>query len=128
MNPQLRAPLAVAPIIDANIRFRYSNHGFGLLGPVIEAIAGEAHGAWNKRIIGLMGRGHSGKLPGDRAGRQPHQRAGAGHGFCQNRPRWVAEQCQNTLAASPGALRRRKSVNFNSCQVGHENQEAGYRC
>ena len=45
MNPQLRAPLAVAPIIDANIRFRYSNHGFGLLGPVIEAIAGEAHGA-----------------------------------------------------------------------------------
>jgi hypothetical protein len=38
---------------------------------VIEAIAGEARGAWNKRIIGLMARSHSGKLPGDRAGRQP---------------------------------------------------------
>jgi D-alanyl-D-alanine carboxypeptidase len=44
---------------------KYSNLGFGLLGLAIEAIAGEAHGVWIKRMIGLMARGHSGKLPGD---------------------------------------------------------------
>ncbi len=80
-EPQLRAALAVAPVIDANTRFKYSNHGFGLLGLVIEAIAGEPYGAWIKRAIvepaglddtepdmplprrALMARGHSGKLP-----------------------------------------------------------------
>ncbi len=48
---QLRQDLKLAPVIDANTRFKYSNHGFGLLGLVIEAIAGEPYRRWIKREI-----------------------------------------------------------------------------
>jgi CubicO group peptidase (beta-lactamase class C family) len=76
----LRAELAAAPTIDANTRLKYSNHGFGLAGLVIEAVTGEPYGVWVKREIvdpaGLaettpditaggsaapLARGHSGK-------------------------------------------------------------------
>jgi CubicO group peptidase (beta-lactamase class C family) len=76
----LRGELAAAPTIDANTRLKYSNHGFGLAGLVIEAITGEPYGAWVKREVvdaaGLaettpdvpptqgapFARGHSGKV------------------------------------------------------------------
>ena len=48
---ELRADLAKAPIIEANTRFKYSNHGFGLIGMVIEAITGERYRDWIKREI-----------------------------------------------------------------------------
>lgn len=38
---ELRAELKRPPAIDPNTRFKYSNHGYGLLGLVIEAITGE---------------------------------------------------------------------------------------
>jgi CubicO group peptidase (beta-lactamase class C family) len=81
---KLREDLALAPIIEANTRFKYSNHGFGLAGLVIEAVTGEPYSAWIKREIieaagltetepdmtpasaPLLARGHSGKLPLDR--------------------------------------------------------------
>jgi D-alanyl-D-alanine carboxypeptidase len=85
LNPQeLRADLAAAPIIAANTRFKYSNHGFGLAGMVIEAITGEPYRDWIEREIvaaaGLaetaadmpvtcdvpVAKGHSGKLPAGR--------------------------------------------------------------
>jgi CubicO group peptidase (beta-lactamase class C family) len=47
----LRAELAAAPVIDANTRLKYSNHGFGLAGLVIEAVTGEPYGVWVKREI-----------------------------------------------------------------------------
>jgi CubicO group peptidase (beta-lactamase class C family) len=47
----LRAELALAPAIDAGVRLKYSNHGFGLAGLVIEAITGEAFGDWVGREI-----------------------------------------------------------------------------
>ena len=47
----LRAELAAAPVIDANTRLKYSNHGFGLAGLVIEAITGEPYGVWVKREV-----------------------------------------------------------------------------
>jgi len=74
---ELRQPAAIEP----NTRFKYSNHGFGLLGLVIEAVTGEPYSAWIKREIvesaGLhetepnmpiakgtpFARGHSGKHP-----------------------------------------------------------------
>jgi len=43
----LRAP----PIIDAGTRLKYSNHGYGLLGLVIAAVAGEPYRTWIKRQI-----------------------------------------------------------------------------
>jgi CubicO group peptidase (beta-lactamase class C family) len=78
---ELKAELAEPPTIDANTRFKYSNHGYGLLGLLIEALTGEGYGAWMKReIIDAAGlsetlpdapvprrtpfaRGHTGKLP-----------------------------------------------------------------
>jgi CubicO group peptidase (beta-lactamase class C family) len=78
---ELRADLRAAPIIAANSRFKYSNHGYGLLGLAIEAITGEPYGRWIAREIvqaaGLkdtvpdtplprgapFARGHSGKFP-----------------------------------------------------------------
>jgi CubicO group peptidase (beta-lactamase class C family) len=78
---ELRADLAAAPIIEPNTRFKYSNHGFGLCGLVIEAVTGEPYRHWIRREIiepaGLeetdpdmplagsvpVAHGHSGKLP-----------------------------------------------------------------
>lgn len=78
---ELRAALKVAPILESNTRFKYSNHGYGLAGLVIEAVTGESYLSWIKREIvdaaGLeettpdvplpkgapFARGHSGRLP-----------------------------------------------------------------
>jgi CubicO group peptidase (beta-lactamase class C family) len=78
---ELRTDLKTAPIIESNTRFKYSNHGYGLAGLVIEAIASEPYRAWIKReIVDAVGleetqpdpplprgtpsaRGHSAKLP-----------------------------------------------------------------
>ncbi|HEV2551168.1 MAG TPA: serine hydrolase domain-containing protein [Stellaceae bacterium] len=77
----LKTDLAEPPTIDADTRFKYSNHGYGLLGLIIEALTGEGYRAWIKREIvdaaGLtetlpdapvprrvpFARGHTGKLP-----------------------------------------------------------------
>jgi len=50
-EPELRAALAAPPVIAAGTRLKYSNHGFGLIGLVIEAITGEAYGSWVRREI-----------------------------------------------------------------------------
>jgi len=87
----LRAELALPPAIAAATRLKYSNHGFGLLGLVIEAVTGEPYAAWLKREVvdpsgltettpdvpasGPLARGHSGKallgrrliFPGDQS-------------------------------------------------------------
>ena len=78
---ELRTAFAEPPVLETNERFKYSNHGFGLLGLVIEAVTGEAYGDWIAREIvarakleqtypdaplprGVpLARGHSGKLP-----------------------------------------------------------------
>lgn len=76
----LLADLALAPIYPASQRFKYSNHGFGLLGLVIEAVTGKAYPDWIAQDIvaglglketkpditlwtGPMAKGHSPKLP-----------------------------------------------------------------
>ena len=78
---ELKVALREAPVLAANSRFKYSNHGYGLAGLVIEAVTGESYGDWIRRAIvepaGLretepdaplgprapMARGHSAKLP-----------------------------------------------------------------
>jgi CubicO group peptidase (beta-lactamase class C family) len=98
---ELRAELALAPAIEPTTRLKYSNHGFGLLGLVIEAVTGEPYGVWLKREIvdaarltettpdvpasGPLARGHSAKallgrrviFPGD----QPTHALAAATGF-----------------------------------------------
>jgi CubicO group peptidase (beta-lactamase class C family) len=82
---ELLADLALAPPIAASSRFKYSNHGYGLLGLIIEAVTGEDYATWMRREIldpiGLaetdpdmrkrtrLALGHTGELPlGRRAG------------------------------------------------------------
>jgi CubicO group peptidase (beta-lactamase class C family) len=48
---ELLAELKSPPAIEPNTRFKYSNHGFGLLGLVIETITGEPYPVWIKREI-----------------------------------------------------------------------------
>ena len=48
---ELRADLAAGPVIDPNTRFKYSNHGYGLVGLAIEAITGEPYVDWIAREI-----------------------------------------------------------------------------
>jgi CubicO group peptidase (beta-lactamase class C family) len=78
---ELRTDLAGAPVIEPNTRFKYSNHGYGLAGLVIEAVTGTPYRSWIKQAIidpakleetdpdmpvsaaVPVARGHSGKLP-----------------------------------------------------------------
>ena len=48
---ELMAEFRSPPAIEPNTRFKYSNHGFGLLGLVIEAITKEPYRAWMEREI-----------------------------------------------------------------------------
>jgi CubicO group peptidase (beta-lactamase class C family) len=81
---ELRADLKMPPAIEPNTRFKYSNHGYGLLGLIIEAATGEPYRTWIKReIVDAVGlkettpdmplsrgvpfaRGHSGRVLLDR--------------------------------------------------------------
>jgi D-alanyl-D-alanine carboxypeptidase len=80
---EVLADLAVAQPYPASQRFKYSNHGFALLGMVIEAVTGEAYQDWiAKEVVarvglketqpditlwsGPMAKGHSPKAPLDR--------------------------------------------------------------
>jgi D-alanyl-D-alanine carboxypeptidase len=47
----LREDLTEGPTIDPGTRFKYSNHGFGLLGLVIAAVTGEPYCRWVAREI-----------------------------------------------------------------------------
>lgn len=100
---ELLAQLREAPPLEANTRFKYSNHGFALLGLVIEALSGEPYARWMQREIidtaGLrdtqpdaqgprtvrLAKGHSGKtLLGERVvipGDQPTHAIAAAGGF-----------------------------------------------
>src|SRR5204862_6323074 len=48
---ELRADLKLPLVIAPGTRMKYSNHGFGLLGLIIEAVTGEPYAAWIKREI-----------------------------------------------------------------------------
>jgi CubicO group peptidase (beta-lactamase class C family) len=48
---EVRTDLADGPVIPPNTRMKYSNHGYCLLGLVIEAITGEPFGKWIAREI-----------------------------------------------------------------------------
>lgn len=47
----LRADLAAGPLLPVNTRFKYSNHGYGVLGLAIAAVTGESYGDWVAREI-----------------------------------------------------------------------------
>src|SRR5262249_36095751 len=46
---EVLAELNLPPAIEPNTRFKYSNHGFALMGLLIEAVGGEPYPVWIKR-------------------------------------------------------------------------------
>lgn len=53
---ELREDLRQVAIVPANTRMKYSNHGFGLLGLVIEAVTGETYNDWiAKEVVAAAG-------------------------------------------------------------------------
>src|SRR5436190_3980240 len=100
---ELREHLKKPPAIEPNSRFEYSNHAYGLVGLIVEAITGEPYGKWIAReIVAAAGlketvpdmplprgtpfaRGHTGRiLLGRRAvipGDNPANAIGAAGGF-----------------------------------------------
>lgn len=53
---ELLADLAVAPVYPGSQRFKYSNHGFALLGLVIEAVTGLSYSEWiTDEVIAKVG-------------------------------------------------------------------------
>ena len=48
---ELKADLKAPPVIEPGTRFKYSNHGYGLLGLIIETVTGESYRAWITREI-----------------------------------------------------------------------------
>ncbi|MBR0778597.1 beta-lactamase family protein [Bradyrhizobium diazoefficiens] len=48
---ELRAELKLPTAIEPGMRFKYSNHGFGLVGLLIEAITKERYAVWIRREI-----------------------------------------------------------------------------
>ncbi len=48
---ELRADLAAGAVIDANTRFKYSNHGYALLGLTIQAVTNERYVDWIAREV-----------------------------------------------------------------------------
>jgi CubicO group peptidase (beta-lactamase class C family) len=78
---EVLANLAAPSPLEPNTRFKYSNHGYALLGLIIEAITGEPYGTWiTREVIEAFGltetlpdapplrdtpfaRGHTGRQP-----------------------------------------------------------------
>jgi CubicO group peptidase (beta-lactamase class C family) len=132
---ELRADLAGAPVVEANTRFKYSNHGFGLAGLVIEAVTGTPYRNWIKHAIiepaGLeetapdaplgdtvpVARGHSAKLPLGRRvmipGDNPTNALAAATGFvstAQDLARFFGQLDPATAESVLSAASRREMV------------------
>jgi len=98
----LRGELEAAPAIDANTRLKYSNHGFGLAGLVIEAITGEPYGVWVRREVvdaaGLTETTPDVPLPVD----APFARGHSGKALLGRRLVFPGDQPTNALASATG--------------------------
>ena len=109
MRPSSRADLARGPRSTPTRRFKYSNHGFGLVGLAIEAMTGERYAEWIAReIVAARGlaetladvpldaraavrarpqRQAAARPPRRHPGREPDPRAGGGDRLRQHRGR-----------------------------------------
>lgn len=147
---ELRADLAQAPALEANTRFKYSNHGFGLLGLIIEAVTGEPYTTWIKREIaaaaGLeetwpdtpvprgtpMARGHSARLPLGRRvvipGDNPTRGLAAATGFVSTAADLVRFFAQLSPAAKRSVLTvaSRREMTRRHWRVPHSAVERDY--
>jgi len=99
---ELRAALAEPPILPANTRMKYSNHGFGLAGLVIAAVTGEPYDAWvSREIVAACGLRHT-SPDAPVAARVPFARGHATPLLLGERFVIPADNPTNALAAATG--------------------------
>src|ERR1700722_5369775 len=147
---ELRAELSLPTAIEPNTRFKYSNHGYGLLGLLIEAITAEPYTAWIKReIVGAGGpretgpnipiaktipfaRGHTRRLPADRRlvipGDNPANAMAAAAGFVStaaDTARFFAPLAPNAKRSVLSAASRREMTR-RQWRIPHSSLEAYY--
>jgi CubicO group peptidase (beta-lactamase class C family) len=123
---ELRKDLAAPPVIEPSSRFKYSNHGYALLGLLIESVTSESYRSWMQREIveaaGLdhtepdmpltrrapVARGHGGKLPLGRRvtipGDNPTNALAAATGFVSTARDLVLFFAQLAPKAKPSVL------------------------
>jgi CubicO group peptidase (beta-lactamase class C family) len=101
---ELMAELAEAPVLPGSTRLKYSNHGYALLGLVIEAVTGEPYADWTAReVIAAAGLAET----------QPDGPPAEGVPFAHGHSRWEllgerlvmpADVSAGTMAAAGGFL------------------------
>jgi D-alanyl-D-alanine carboxypeptidase len=101
---ELRKALAEDPILPANTRMKYTNHGFGLLGLVIAGVTGETYNDWIAReVVAKAGLEHT--FPD--APTPQMKRLSRGHGskiLLGRRPVIPGENPTNALAPATGFI------------------------
>jgi CubicO group peptidase (beta-lactamase class C family) len=147
---ELRTDLAAAPVIEPNTRFKYSNHGYGLAGLVIEAITGTPYRSWIKQALidaaGLeetepdmpladsvpVASGHSTKLPLGRrvviSGDNPTNALASATGFvstARDLARWFA-QLDPTAPESVLTVASRREMTRRQWRYPHTSLERYY--
>src|SRR5690606_15385667 len=101
---ELRAELAEKPVLEANTRFKYSNHGFGLVGLVIEAATGGPYLRWIQRAI-VAPAGLGGPVPDWPLSRRvPFARGHTGKVLLGQRAVIPGENSTHALAAATGFI------------------------
>ena len=99
---ELRAALAEPPILPANTRMKYSNHGFGLAGLVIAAVTGERYDDWVAReVIAACGLTHT-QPDAPIARGAPFARGHSSHVLLGERFVIPADNPANALASATG--------------------------
>lgn len=148
-TPELLADLQAPPAIEPNTRFKYSNHGYALLGLAIESVTGEPYAKWIRREIvdqaGLtetepdmplargipMARGHTSRLPAGRfalAGEERTNAIAPAGGFvstARNTARFFAQLDPAAEDSVISAASRREMVRRH-WRVPHSNIEGYY--
>jgi CubicO group peptidase (beta-lactamase class C family) len=147
---ELRVDLAAAPVVEPNTRLKYSNHGYGLAGLVIEAVTGMPYSSWIKQTViraaGLeetepdmpladsarLARGHSAKLPLGRRvvipGDNPTNALASATGFvstARDLARWFA-QLDPTAPESVLTLASRREMTRRQWRYPHSSLERYY--
>ena len=101
---ELRADLKAPPPLRRNARFKYSNHGYGLLGLVVQAVTGEPYVSWLRReVIDAAGLGET-LADGPPPSRTP---LAMGHSWTQPVGRRVVipgDYSTNAIAAAAGVI------------------------
>jgi len=100
--PSLRAELKAPPAIEPALRLKYSNHGFGLAGLVIEVVTGEPYRDFIEReVVAAAGLAET-TADGPPAPGTPFARGHSGKALMGRRIVFPGDQPTNALAPATG--------------------------